>query len=282
MDKREIAYWENTKTIFDIFQNLGFVVHPQPKSSFYSTQQIEFLGFEMNSVSMTITLTNAKKENLNLFCTNILNSGTPKIRTVARLLGKITSTFPAAKFDRQHYRGLEKCKAITLCKSNGNFNARTNLTEAVKSDIRLWKENVNHLFNDIIVPNPNKCITTDVSSYGLGAVMESNSTGGLFSTSEMKEHINVLELKAILFGLKALAKGLTKIQIKVLTDNSTEVACINKFGKSRLQKCDSVTKYKCQWVSESSVWLSATHLPGTQNTEAGFDLENMKYTLNGN
>ena len=49
--------------------------------------------------------------------------------------------------------------------------------------------------------------------------MESQSTGGLFSTSEMKKHINGLELKAILFGLKTLEKGLTKVYIKVLTDN---------------------------------------------------------------
>ena len=70
--------------------------------------------------------------------------------------------------------------------------------------------------------------------------MESNSTGDLFSTSEMKEHINFLELKAILFGLKALAKGLTKIYITVLTDNSTAVACINKFDTSRSQDCDSI------------------------------------------
>ena len=72
--------------------------------------------------------------------------------------------------------------------------------------------------------------------------MESNSTGDLFATSEMKEHINLLELKAILFGLKALAKGLTKIYITVLTDNSTAVACINKFDTSRSQDCDSIKK----------------------------------------
>ena len=120
----------------------------------------------MKPVSMTITLTNAKKKNLKLFCTNILNSKTPKIRTVASLLGKITSTFPAAKFVRLYYRELEKCKAMALCKNNGNFNARTHLTEATKSDIRWWKENVNHLYNDIIVPRPDKCITTDASSYG--------------------------------------------------------------------------------------------------------------------
>ena len=77
MDKRERACWENTKTIANTFLNLGFTVHPEPKSSFYPTQQIEFLGFEINSVSMTIFLTNAKKENLKLFCINILNSRIP-------------------------------------------------------------------------------------------------------------------------------------------------------------------------------------------------------------
>ena len=92
---------------------------------------------------------------------------------------------------------------------------------------------MNHLYNDVIVPNPDNCITTDASCNGLGAVMESNSTRVLFSTSEMKEHINVLELKAILSGLKGLAKSLTKIHIEVFTDNSTAVACINKFSTCR-------------------------------------------------
>ena len=58
----------------------------------------------------------------------------------------------------------------------------------------------------------------------------------------MKEHINVLELKAILFGLKVLGKGLTKVYIKVLTDNSTAVACIKNFGTGRSQECSSVIK----------------------------------------
>ena len=111
-----------------------------------------------------------------------MNSRTPKIRTVASLLRKNTSTFPAPRFGRLHYRGLEKCKTITLCKSNGNFNARTHLTEAARSDIRWRKEKIWQKYNHIIVPNPDKCIATDASSYGWGAVMESQSTGDRFST----------------------------------------------------------------------------------------------------
>ena len=48
--------------------NLRFTVHPEPESSFYPAQQIDFLGFEINSVSMVITLTNSKTKNLKLFC----------------------------------------------------------------------------------------------------------------------------------------------------------------------------------------------------------------------
>ena len=113
---------------------------------------------------------------------------------------------------------------------------------------------MNHLYNDIVVSNPDTCITADGSSYGWGVVMESQLTGGLLSTSEIKKHINVLELKAILFGLKSLANGLKKVHIKVLTDNSTAVASKNKFGPSRSQQCDSATKEIWQWASNSAIF----------------------------
>ena len=73
---------------------------------------------------------------------------------------------------------------MTLCKSNGNFDTISPLTKAVKSKIWWWRENVNHLYNDQTVSNHDKCIVTDASSYRLGAVMEFQSIGGLFSTSK--------------------------------------------------------------------------------------------------
>ena len=97
------------------------------------------------------------------------------------------------------------------------------------------------------------------------------STGGLFSIHEKEEHINVLELKAILFGLKSLAREANNKHIKVLKDNSTAVACINKFGTSRSQECDIITKQIWHWASDSTIWLSATHLPGKENAEADYE-----------
>ena len=104
--------------------------------------------------------------------------------------------------------------------------------------------------------------------------MDSQSTGSLFSTVEMKGHINVLELKTVLFGLKALTIGLTKVRIKVLTDNSTAAACINNFDTSRSRERDSAKIEIWLWASNSAIWFSVKHLTEMQNTEADFESRN--------
>ena len=47
-------------------------------------------------------------------------------------------------------------------------------------------------------------LTTDASLLGWGAVHQKITTGGHWAVEESKFHINVLELMAILFGLKSL------------------------------------------------------------------------------
>ena len=226
----------------------------------------ELLRFIIDSVTVIITLNKNKKQNLKTLCANLL-SGMTTIRTISQVLGKITSSFPATKFGQLHYRNLEVFKTRTLKYHKNNFNAKVWLSEEAKDDLRWWKNNINETYNDIIVPNPSVEIKTDASLNGWGAVMGSSSTGGLFSEEETQDHINVLELKAILFGLKSLACHIQLAHIKILCDNSTAVACINKFGTSHSGKCDILSKQIRNWAQENGNWLSATHIPGIQNTE---------------
>ena len=80
-----------------LFQTLGFTVHSEPKSNFKPTQRTEFLGSVIDSVTMTITLNNNKKQKLKTLRAN-LASGVAAIRTISQVLGKITGSFPATKF----------------------------------------------------------------------------------------------------------------------------------------------------------------------------------------
>ena len=56
---------------------------------------------------------------------------------------------------------------------------------------------------------------------------------GLFSMEESHRHINILELKPALFGLKALHNKFHNIHILIQTDKTSAVAAINKMGSTR-------------------------------------------------
>ena len=52
---------QNIKCSFNLLESLGFIVHPE-KSLFVPTRCIEYLGFVLNSQSMTNSLSDVKKE----------------------------------------------------------------------------------------------------------------------------------------------------------------------------------------------------------------------------
>ena len=54
-------FFSNVLNTVEIFRSLGFTIHSE-KSKFIPTQCITYLGFILNSVQMTITLTLEKKE----------------------------------------------------------------------------------------------------------------------------------------------------------------------------------------------------------------------------
>ena len=173
-----------------------------------------------------------------------------------------------------YYQNLEVFKTRALKYHKNTFNAKVCFFEEAKGDLRWWKNNIDEIYNDIIVPNPSAEIKTDASLYGLGAVMVSSWTGGLFSDEETQNHINVLELKAILFGVESLARHMRLAHIRILCGNSTEVACINKLGTSHSGKCDTLSKQIWKWAQQNENWLSATPIPVIQNRE--LDLESRK------
>ena len=65
------------------------------KSVFVPSQEIEYLGFTINSVTMTVRLTTQKKKKIFDLCQKVLLKESVSIRLVSKLLGKLTSSFQA-------------------------------------------------------------------------------------------------------------------------------------------------------------------------------------------
>ncbi|CAB4012760.1 Hypothetical predicted protein [Paramuricea clavata] len=99
----------------NLFQQLWFVIHPE-KSVLHPVQAIQFLGFVINSLAMTVRLIPRKITKGKSFFNNLLNKHKPTIREVARVIGPLISSLPAAvQFGPLHYRNLERDKISALC-----------------------------------------------------------------------------------------------------------------------------------------------------------------------
>ena len=117
-------------------------------------------------------------------------------------------------------------------------------------------------YNVINYPQPQHQITTDASLMGWGAESSGVSSGGNWSHSESKHHINYLEMLAILLGLQTFAKDKSNTHIRIICDNTTAVNVINHMGTSHSDPCNSVANEIWEWCIDRKIWLSAAHIPG--------------------
>ena len=100
----------NIKATVDLLLKLGFIVH-EKKSVLKPTQKIEFLGFIIDSNSMTIEINREKAEHILLKIRKFLQNPSPTIRKLASVVGSVISIFPAIPLGKLHYRALEKEKS---------------------------------------------------------------------------------------------------------------------------------------------------------------------------
>ena len=98
--------------------------------------------------------------------------------------------------------------------------------------------------------------------------MNGVATHGMWSDGERKDHINVLELKAALFGIQSLCRDLHHCHIRIEIGDTTAVSYIDHMGGTHSFACNAVTRELLLWCKARSVWLSACHTVGKGNSAA--------------
>ena len=249
-----------------LLHKLGFIIHPD-KSCLIPTQEIKFLGFIINSVTMKITLTEDKRRSIVQECKMAIAKRELTIREVAKLIGKLIASFPAVKYGPLHFRFIEACKSKAVKCNHGNYNALMTLDQKSIDNLTWWVNNIYPSYNDIFKGPPSASLYTDASNLGWGAIYNSASTRGSWNKKEQSLHINALELKAILFGLKSLVTE-RSFHLQILCDNTTAVHILNKMGSSHTAVCDGLVRDIWAFAISQNIWLSASHIPGKHNTEA--------------
>ena len=89
-----------------ILQNLGFEIKKE-QSCMEPIRVMQFLGFIINSESMTIFLPEEKKKKIMSRCETLLNAGPTILWKIVSTLGILTSTYQAVLPGLLYYRSLQ-------------------------------------------------------------------------------------------------------------------------------------------------------------------------------
>ena len=120
--------YSNVLNPIEILRSLGFTVH-RDKSKFIPIKCINYLGFILNSVQMTISFTLKKKEK------NVVTEDLVTIRFLSKLIRNLVAASPAVTLGPFYYRALETDKTKALQQSHGNYDASVRLSNEVKKEL---------------------------------------------------------------------------------------------------------------------------------------------------
>lgn len=101
---------DNVITVM-LLGDLGFPIHNE-KLELMPSQG--FLGFVLNSVTMTVQLTESRKQKVKNACLNLVTKETCTVQNVAEVIGLIVSSFPGVEYGPLNYGSLERDKSNAL------------------------------------------------------------------------------------------------------------------------------------------------------------------------
>ena len=263
---------ENVITSIKLLNSVGFIIHLD-KSIFLPKQEITFLGFNINSQKMEITLTDTKKETLKACCSELVHKSNQTIRYVAKVIGVMTSSLPGIKYGAAHYKYLEQDKTNALKIFKGCCDAIMVLSPQSIIDVQWWYNKISCSKNNITKGEPVIEISSDASSFGWGTVCNNIRTRGTFNLDEMEYHINTKELLAAKFSLKTFVK-VSDAHVKLLSGNTAIVHGISNMHSNKSDLCHFMISEIWTWAEDKNIWIAASYIPGKGNYDA--DVESRK------
>ena len=124
----------------------------------------------------------------------MLTDPSPTITDLARVIGKIVSSFPAVCYAPFYYRSLERNKLTALQANQWSFDKKVMLSPQALDELEWWANNVIDCYNVLSRERPNHTLTTDSSMNGRGAVFGTRSSGSLSTAHEAINHLSLSDV----------------------------------------------------------------------------------------
>ena len=254
-------------TTLKLLENLGFMVNYQ-KSCLTPDTKMEFLGFMVDSLTLTLALPRDKVKRVRRECQALMTSPQVTVRQLAKVIGHLTSTIQAVFPGPLHFRHLQADKNRAL-DGQQTYDSLIHPSPQASEERQWWRDNLDAWNGkSLVTGDPDLIIETDASRKGWAAYCMGVSTGGQWSQGERLLHINCLELLAGAFAIQTFAKGKAQMRVRLLMDNVSAAQYINKMGGTKSPVLARLAINLWEWCLQHSICIEAQYLPGYLNTRA--------------
>jgi hypothetical protein len=159
---------ESLSDLRAILEWLGFVINDE-KSVEIPVQQLQFLGFMIDSNLMTLSLTQEKRASISKKCIGLLSAKRVSARELASVLGLMSWSSPAVAYAPAHYRNLQCQYNEVISVSGGDMQAKIELSGEAKLDLQWWVRELPTLKGrPLFEQQPALVIYSDASRSGWG------------------------------------------------------------------------------------------------------------------
>ena len=225
------------------------------------SQQIPYLGFEINSWDMSITLMSEREHELLEACLALLRQTKVKIRTAVPCVGL---KVPASWLCQWAHctTVLRECKKKVLTDNHGNWEKNTQTSDKDKTELK-WR--IDHILEQKAHSESRSISHTENRqlSLRLGSTEDwQKASGGRMRSIITKGTLNSWRLVLDINHSWTTHNTDTRVMI----DNTTAVSCQHKQG-SKSHLLNDVAHEIWQWCKRKGIWVSAGHIPGIENDD---------------
>ncbi|CAG2248579.1 unnamed protein product [Mytilus edulis] len=259
----------NTDVVIRLLLSLGFLISWK-KSDLIPSQDFIFLGEHYLTHQCIVRPPQEKFQNL---CSKIhlfLSQKTVTARQFSQLLGLLNSLADVVPLGRLHIRPLQFYLHQHWLPATQNWEFPVPIIhQELCPHLVWWTSQANVLRGQLLSsPVPNQTLFTDACNYGWGAYLEGLSVSGVWTLDLLKEHINILEMKAVLLALSHFQSLLQNKSLVLATDNTTVVAYLRNQGGTHCYELYLLAREILLLCNQLHLQIVVRHVPGKLNVLA--------------
>ena len=245
----ETLSWLHSRRLLKIILDLGFIPNWE-KSELVPVQDFCFLGARFKLAQALIGPSQDNIASILQALAKLVGARQASARQLYSILGQMESMASLLPLGRAFKRSLQWELKERWCQRLALWDTNILLGQWFVSAVAPWMD-LDFLtsMSPLHHPSPQLHLFTDSSLEGWGAHMDNHMASGFWSIICKKQHINVLEMKAVLLALQAFAVHIKGHSVLLATDNTTVAAYINKQGGTHSRTLCNLAVEAAEWCA---------------------------------